>query len=523
MAQSRSFFDDVKKELECSVCQEQFSEIKEPKILKCLHTFCKTCLEAWMRQQREGELSCPTCRHITECPNNDINKLPSNLFCKQLVEIVGAYSGKGQEDSPQCGNCDERKSLKFYCSNCNCFLCEDCAAAHMKGKLFRGHNVKEIENFESSDVQDYARRANVCKKHKDEVRFLCLHCQICICRDCAILEHQDHKKLSLDQGLENIEPDIEAKIREVQANGFRLKTQKETMEKRKLRLSSDIEEATREVKRVAERCILLIRQHEASVTERLVKEKGAVEDAFAAQMTSLEGKMKEIDSTLAFCEEVLLRKNLPGILNVKALIEQRLQELSVSGSENMPKVDFSVVKYVPNDYGFLRDAPGKLITSNTEPLLSVAEGKGLIEGTVGDDCSFTVITRNSAGNTTYSEVDEVNVAIISLANRVNDLKLVTTDLKDGRYSVSYRPTTPGEFTVSVEVAGTAIMGSPFTLQVNRRASAPKNKPVRRNKGKPRSSSTAEMEGNYDSHALYDRVGSGDTGRADFERAILLAF
>ena len=498
MAQSRSFFDDVKKELDCSVCQEQFSEIKEPKILKCLHTFCKTCLEAWLRQHREGKLSCPTCRHITECPNNDINRLPSNLFYKQLVEIVEAYSGQGQEDLPLCGNCDERKSLKFYCSNCNSFLCDDCARVHMKVKLFRGHNVKEMKNFESSDVQDYARRANVCKKHNDEVRFLCLHCQICICRDCAILEHQDHKKLSLDQGLENIQPDIEAKIYEVQANGTRLKTTKETMEKRKLKLSSDIEEATREVKRVAEHCILLIRQHEASVTERLEKQKEAVQDAFAAQNTSLENKMMEIESTLAFCKEVLLRKNLPEILNVKALIEQRLQELSVSGSENMPKLDFSVVKYVPNDRGFLKDAPGKLITSNTEPLLSVAEGKGLIEGTVGDDCSFTVITKNSAGKTTYSEIDEVNVAIISLANRLNDVKFVKTDLKDGRYSVSYRPTTPGEFTVSVKVAGTVIMGSPFTLQVKRRASAPKKKPVRRNKGTPGSSSAAEMEGNYDS-------------------------
>ena len=348
----------------------------------------------------------------------------------------------------------------------------------MKGKLFRGHNAKEIENFESSDVQDYARRANVCKKHKDEVRFLCLHCQICICRDCAILEHQDHKKLSLDEGLENIQPDIEAKILEVEANGSRLKTQKETMEKRRRKLSGDIEEATREVKRVAECCILLIRQHEARVTERLEKQKGAVQDAFAAQNTSLENKLMEIESTLAFCEEVLRRKNLPEILNVKALIEQRLQELSISGSENMPKLDFSVVKYIPNR-GFVKDAPGKLITSNTEPLLSVAEGKGLIEGTVGDDCSFTIITKNSAGKTTYSEIDEVNVAIISLTNRVNDLKLVKTDLKDGRYSVSYRPTTTGEFTVSVEVTGTAIMGSPFVLQV-KRTSAPNKKPVKRN-------------------------------------------
>lgn len=124
MAQKGSFFDDIKSELECSVCQEQFSEVNEPKILKCLHTFCKTCLEASLRQHHEGELSCPTCCQITECSN--INMLPFHLFCKKLVAIVEAYGGQRKEDPLRCGNCDERKPLKFYCSDCNFILCEEC-------------------------------------------------------------------------------------------------------------------------------------------------------------------------------------------------------------------------------------------------------------------------------------------------------------------------------------------------------------------------------------------------------------
>ena len=138
MAQSKSFFDDVKKELECPVCQEHFSQINEPKILKCLHTFCKTCLEGWIRQHREGQLSCPTCRQITECPNSNINSLPSNLFYKQMVEIVEAYSGQGEEDSSPCGLCGEKKALKFYCFECNSFLCNGCVGVHKKGKIFSG-------------------------------------------------------------------------------------------------------------------------------------------------------------------------------------------------------------------------------------------------------------------------------------------------------------------------------------------------------------------------------------------------
>ena len=34
---AKSFFDDVKRELECSIFQEQFNETRELKILKCLY------------------------------------------------------------------------------------------------------------------------------------------------------------------------------------------------------------------------------------------------------------------------------------------------------------------------------------------------------------------------------------------------------------------------------------------------------------------------------------------------------
>ena len=465
MAQSKSFFDDVKKELECPVCQEQFSQINEPKIMKCLHTFCKTCLEAWLRQHREGQLSCPTCRQITDCPNSNINNLPSNLFYKQMVEIVEAYSGQGKEDSPHCGLCDEKKALKFYCFECNSFLCDDCVRVHKKGKIFSGHHVKDIGNFQSCDVQDYARRANYCTVHIDEMRFYCENCKRCICRDCAILEHQDHNKISLDQGLENIKSEIGIRVHEAQENGSRLRSYKVSLEKRRMKVNGSIEEATKEVKRVAELCISLIRQHETSVTEQLIKQEKAFKYAFDNQMTMLDGKLLEIDSTLAFSEEILSRNNLPEILNVKAVLEGKLRELSVTlqPSEAMQKLGYSEVKYMQNDV-FLKDAPGKLVTSDTEPLLSVAEGKNLTEGLVGADGTFTVTTKNAQGQTSYCAIDEVIVKISSLSGH-ETLQTVVTDLKDGRYSVSYKPKIPGKFTVSVEVLGNPIMGSPFTLEV----------------------------------------------------------
>ena len=335
---------------------------------------------------------------------------------------------------------------------------------HKKGKIFSGHHVKDISNFQSCDVQDYARRATYCTVHIDEMRFYCENCKRCICRDCAILEHQDHNKISLDQGLENIKSEIDIKVHEAQKNGSRLKSYKISLEKRKMKVNGSIEEATKEVKRVAELCILSIRQHEASVTEQLIKQKQAFKNAFDNQMTMLDGKLMETDSTLAFSEEILLRNNLAEILNVKAL-EEKLREVSVSLEpfEAMPKLGYSEVKYMKNNV-FLKDAPGKLVTSDTEPLLSVAEGKNLTRGLVGTDGTFTVTTKNTQGQTSYSTIDGVITKINSLSGH-ETLQTVVTDLKDGRYSVSYKPKTPGKFTVSVEVLGNPIMGSPFTLEV----------------------------------------------------------
>ena len=197
--------------------------------------------------------------------------------------------------------------------------------------------------------------------------------------------------------------------------------------------------------------------------------------AFDNQMTMLDGKLLEIDSTLAFSEEILSRNNLPEILNVKAVLEGKLRELSVTlqPSEAMQKLGYSEVKYTQNDV-FLKDAPGKLVTSDTKPLLSVVEGKNLTKGFVGEDGTFTVTTKNAQGQTSYCAIDEVSAKIISSSGHER-LEAVVTDLKDGRYSVSYAPIDPGQFTVSVEVAGSPIMGSPFTLDV-------KNQPEIRTQG-----------------------------------------
>jgi len=270
-------------------------------------------------------------------------------------------------------------------------------------KVLKSHHVEEIGKFKPSDARDYARRVNACKKHNDEVRFYCEQCVICICRDCAIFDHRDHNIVSLDSGLQKKKSEIEDKMQEVQANVSRLRSEKESLEKQRIRMNKSVQQATEEIRRTAERNIELIRQHKASVTERLMKQKESFDAAFSNTVTGLDEKLVDMKSSLDFGNEVLQRNNLPEILNVEEVLEQRFQELMEPCAFNL-KVNYSAVKYVANDLSSLKDSPGKLVTTNTEPSLTMVDGMGLTEGVQREDCTFTVITKDSQGNKTHRKL-----------------------------------------------------------------------------------------------------------------------
>ena len=56
--------EKVNEQLTCAVCMEQF---KEPKVLPCLHTYCKQCLEKLVKKQEADHvITCPECRQDTK-------------------------------------------------------------------------------------------------------------------------------------------------------------------------------------------------------------------------------------------------------------------------------------------------------------------------------------------------------------------------------------------------------------------------------------------------------------------------
>jgi len=77
--------EKVDKQLTCAICIEQF---KEPKVLPCLHTYCKGCLVKLIKKQGPDHvITCPECRQDTKVSLKFKNKgvklcmLWCQLFC----------------------------------------------------------------------------------------------------------------------------------------------------------------------------------------------------------------------------------------------------------------------------------------------------------------------------------------------------------------------------------------------------------------------------------------------------------
>ncbi|CAC5358946.1 TRIM56 [Mytilus coruscus] len=170
----------VKDELTCALCLEMY---KEPRLLTCYHTFCKTCIQQLMEK---GNVSCPLCRSV--CKSVSLSDFPLNVYIQTQITFI--------KHASKCDLCEKEVNINSKCIECDQFLCENCSTFHLKIKSCKTHQVVEmIESNEKSNTPILkVKKDSYCDKHPDEIlRFYCTLCELPVCRDCKHTSHEGHK------------------------------------------------------------------------------------------------------------------------------------------------------------------------------------------------------------------------------------------------------------------------------------------------------------------------------------------
>ena len=81
----KEFFEDI---LQCPNCNTQ---IKDPRILPCHHSFCLNCLREHIE---DGLQNCAICQQKVPLPVNNVYGFPKNDILHKILNFLGSSNGK---------------------------------------------------------------------------------------------------------------------------------------------------------------------------------------------------------------------------------------------------------------------------------------------------------------------------------------------------------------------------------------------------------------------------------------------
>lgn len=93
-AEQDDMVSNIKTNLTCQSCDKLFLD---PRILPCLHTFCRQCIESLLRNRpmQDKILKCPTCQLDTGLDSRSaVKNLPANSLLVSLLDLLLIQQGE---------------------------------------------------------------------------------------------------------------------------------------------------------------------------------------------------------------------------------------------------------------------------------------------------------------------------------------------------------------------------------------------------------------------------------------------
>lgn len=114
LAMVSAMLEEVTDFFSCAVCLEQF---KEPKVLQCLHAYCKGCLVKLVKKKGSDHvIPCPVCREDTRVSKLFLKVIQLNLSTSALFYIACKQALMG------CGTSNKAASVLVFllvlCCSC---------------------------------------------------------------------------------------------------------------------------------------------------------------------------------------------------------------------------------------------------------------------------------------------------------------------------------------------------------------------------------------------------------------------
>ena len=456
--------EDLEKEVTCAVCQEHYTD---PKILPCLHYYCKQCiLRLALRTGKNKPFSCPECRKDTTLPEGGVEELKSAFFINRLKSMYVKHK-KALSKQAHCEICTNPQALaEAFCQQCDKFACKSCVHMHsvMKG-AFDGHKIVSIDQLLKIKAEELVPKNpahSMCEVHGELLKIYCFDCNKLICRDCTVKDHRDHniefnnvaadnKKKELMESvkpLRKVEDSLSRALEEVSHTEREVEAQGDSV-------ANTIETSFEELHTILETCKQQL-QEEAGrrVREKMEKLKGQEENLSIASAV--------VRSVIDYTEQCVRLCSDDEVMSMHTEISQRIKE----EVEEHDKPGNRLEPVEEADMGVeVRCADALQLLCKKAKITSPADY--LVLNNIPSMAEVNKEIKMEVVNTTKKPFKyDLNLQCQIKSLPTGSVSRPKIEVKDaGRYDISYTPSVHGRHELSISAYGQPVPGSPFTMTV----------------------------------------------------------
>ena len=336
----------------------------------------------------------------------------------------------------------------------------------------KDHRVLAVKEFQDKDYEDVLKRPVFCSRQghqKGELNHFCSICQATVCPTCFISYHTDHDLKLIEEEAEAAKIEITALVQEQRQNlqaHMNLVTQFDEEYAELIQQSKNLK---RDVERFADNLMKTIEAKKQNILAAVENETKKGLKSLETTKTEIQKKITMIESSLEKADKLLTRSTNAEVVQMKKSLATILERVEQAKHVSRDPESSLALIFVEN-HKMLDAVNGEEIGSleiffPTKASESIAEGKGLREGTVGREGQFNLTTKNANKRQCYDKRDNVMVEMIDEHGRECVTNAQIDDNKNGIYNISYSPRVQGRVKLSIKVNGEHVRDSPFTVLV----------------------------------------------------------